>query len=256
MSAIKPAPPAVFTFTVGLLLGTVTLSTCQATDLSLGLAAAGFIVPYKDTPVKVMPLPAVGYEDGTLFWQGARGGFHVVENSSHRLDFYLGVDPRQFRPQDSTDWQIRQLNKRRIGVASGLAYTLTTRAGDFSTSLERDVINHSDGMSAEAAWSYTLRQDRWSLIPAAGVRWDNGAQNRYYYGISEEESRRSHLAEWHPGEAFTPWLGLSLRYAPGDQLLTYISAQYERLPDEVRHSPMSDRDSAAIITAGFSYRFL
>lgn len=256
MNGIHPQPSAAFPLAAGLLLGMMTLSTCQAADLSLGMAAAGFIVPYKDTPAKVVPLPAVGYEDGTLFWQGGRGGFHIVENSSHRMDFYLGIDPRHFRPEDSTDWQIRQLNKRRIGVASGLAYTLTTRAGSFSTSLERDVINHSDGMSAEAAWSYTLRRDRWSLIPAAGVRWDNGAQNRYYYGISAEESARSHLAEWRPGDAFTPWLGLSLLYAPGDRLLTYISAQYERLPDEVRHSPMNDRDSATIITAGFSYRFL
>ena len=52
-----------------------------------------------------------------------------------------------------------------------------------------------------------------TLTPAIGVLDDDENFNEYYYGISGNESRRSGLSSYSPGDSWTPYVGLSAKYA-------------------------------------------
>jgi outer membrane protein len=48
---------------------------------------------------------------------------------------------------------------------------------------------------------------------------------------------------------------LALRYHVTPAWTTFVSARYEALPDEVKNSPMVDKDGVGLVSAGFSYKF-
>ncbi|MCX0222073.1 MipA/OmpV family protein, partial [Escherichia coli] len=76
-----------------------------------------------------------------------------------------------------------------------------------------------------------------------------------YYGVSGSESRRSGLSSFSPGDSWTPYVGLSAKYALTTNLTLLASANYSVLPDDIKNSPMVDRDDSFTFLSGVSWRF-
>ena len=63
-----------------------------------------------------------------------------------------------------------------------------------------------------------------TLTPSIGVLYYDENFNEYYYGISGNESRRSGLSSYSPGDSWTPYVGLSAKYALTSNLTLLASA--------------------------------
>jgi outer membrane protein len=233
--------------------------TCAAPvlagDWSLGLTAGANESPYRDTDPTVLPLPLVGYENDYLFFHGVKGGVHLWKDDVNQFDIFAAYDPRQFRPKDSDDRQMKRLDKRDSTAVAGLEYTLRTDFGHFNASIAGDVLDNSDGITANGSYQYPIKLNEWEILPGVGVRWDSKDQNKYYFGVSQSESRRSGLASYEPGDSFTPYAELAAHYHLSPVWDTFVSARYEALPDEVKNSPMVNKNGIGVISAGFSYSF-
>ncbi|KAI3484235.1 hypothetical protein L1887_52676 [Cichorium endivia] len=79
--------------------------------------------------------------------------------------------------------------------------------------------------------------------------------NDYYYGVSGSESRRSGLDEYTAGDSWTPYVGLAAKYQLTQKLYLNASAVYTVLPDDVKNSPMIDRDDSFALMTGLTWRF-
>lgn len=238
-----------------LLLPVIGSAPALADGLALGLSAGAAQSPYRETDPTVFPFPLISYDSDYLFFHGIKGGMHLWKDDVNQLDVFAAYDPRQFRPKDSDDRRMKLLDRRDSTAVAGVEYTLRTDFGHFNASVAGDVLDNSDGISANAAYLYPITLNDWELVPKVGVRWDSKDQNKYYFGVSQRESQRSGLAAYDPQDSFTPYAELALRYHVTPAWTTFASARYEALPDEVKNSPMVDKDGVGLVSAGFSYKF-
>lgn len=58
-----------------------------------------------------------------------------------------------------------------------------------------------------------------------------------------------------PGDSWTPYVGLSAKYALTSNLTLLASANYSALPDDIKNSPMVDRDDSFTFMSGLTWRF-
>lgn len=226
-----------------------------ADNFSLGLSAGAAQSPYRDTDPTIFPLPLVGYESEHLFFHGVKGGVHLWKDDANQLDIFAAYDGRQFKPGDSDDRRLKRLDRRDSTAVAGLEYTLRTDYGHFNTSVAGDVLNNSNGITADASYLYPINLDSWEFLPKVGVRWDSKDLNNYYFGVSPGESRRSGLAAYESDDSFTPYVELAVRYHVSPAWVTFVSARYEALPNAVKNSPMVNKDGVGVVSAGFSYSF-
>ena len=56
-----------------------------------------------------------------------------------------------------------------------------------------DTLNNSNGLVGDVTYLYKFNLDALTLVPGVGVMWNSKNQNKYYYGVSANESRRSGL---------------------------------------------------------------
>ncbi|MCG8710207.1 MipA/OmpV family protein [Brenneria sp. 4F2] len=238
-----------------LLLPLLCSAPALAGDWSLGLSAGAAQSPYRDTDPTIFPFPLVGYESDYLFFHGVKGGLHLWKDEVNQLDVFAAYDGRQFKPKDSDDRRMKRLDKRDSTAVAGLEYTLRTDFGHFNASVAGDVLDNSDGLSANAAYLYPIKLDDWEILPKVGVRWDSKDLNKYYFGVSQSESLRSGLAAYTPEDSFTPYAELAVRYRITPAWVTFASARYEALPDAVKNSPMVDKEGIGMVSAGVSYSF-
>ncbi|HFZ0498608.1 TPA: MipA/OmpV family protein, partial [Klebsiella pneumoniae] len=118
-----------------------------------------------------------------------------------------------------------------------------------------DATDESGGVVGEVSYFRPIRMERLTLTPSVGVFYSDESYNDYYYGVSGSESRRSGLDQYTAGDSWTPYVGLVAKYQLTQKLYLNASAVYTVLPDDVKNSPMIDRDDSFALMTGLTWRF-
>ncbi|CDH19505.1 MipA/OmpV family protein [Xenorhabdus bovienii] len=244
----------VFIAVVGLCLSS---SVAYAGEWSIGLSALYEAKPYKGlkTKDKILPVPMVSYESENFYFQTLAAGYYLWNQPKDKLSVDLFYAPRAFHPKDSTDEQMKKLDRRRDTVMGGFTYKHHEDWGVLRASLAADILGESNGISADFAYLYSFQQSGWLLEPGIGVVWDSKKQNRYSYGIKKSESVRSGLAEYTPGDSWSPYLELSGYYTFDKNWTAFMMGRVEHLPSEVKNSPMTNRSYSGTLWSGITYTF-
>jgi outer membrane scaffolding protein for murein synthesis (MipA/OmpV family) len=87
-----------------------------------------------------------------------------------------------FKPGDSDNKQLRQLDKRKSTAWPGFLMSIT-RIRFLRTTLAGDTLDNSNG-DWDLAWLYRYTNGGLTLTPGIGVEWNSDNQNEYYYGVS------------------------------------------------------------------------
>ncbi|SVK53275.1 MltA-interacting protein precursor [Acinetobacter baumannii] len=85
--------------------------------------------------------------------------------------------------------------------------------------------------------------------------WNSKNQNKYYYGVSANESRRSGLDSYTPSDSWAPYLELSANYQINKSWNAFFVGRYVKLSDEVKDNPMVDKSYTGLLMTGVSYTF-
>ena len=75
------------------------------------------------------------------------------------------------------------------------AYSHNAEWGTLRTTFTGDTLNNSNGTVGDVTYLYKFNLDALTLVPGVGVMWNSKNQNKYYYGVSANESRRSGLGK-------------------------------------------------------------
>ncbi|NMP26732.1 MipA/OmpV family protein [Rahnella sp. SAP-1] len=229
--------------------------SAQADSWSLGASALVSPDPYRGYDTKFFPVPIINYEGDSFYFRSLMAGYYLWKDQQNQLSLVAGYNPFGFKPSDSDDEQMKRLDKRRGTLMAGVAFSHQEQWGTLRTSLTGDTLNNSNGMVGDLAYLYTFKGDNWALVPGLGLTWNSANQNKYYYGISGAESRRSGLDSYQPGDSFNPYLELSARYNFTPQWQAFFTGRYIRLATEVTDSPMVDKSYTGVVWTGITYNF-
>ncbi len=222
---------------------------------SLGASALHATTPYKGADDRTIPFPIVNYDGDSVYLQGLSAGYYLWKDPQNQLSLTAEYSPFGFKPSDNDYGYMKQLDKRRGTVMAGLRYKYTSDWGIVRAAYLGDILDNSDGFTADLAYLYPFTFDRLTLLPGIGANWASDNQNDYYYGVSGHESRRSGLNEYQADDGWSPYVELTAIYALNANWNASLMARYTRLNDEVKDSPMVNANSTTLIGVGMTYRF-
>jgi outer membrane protein len=233
----------------------VCAQSAQAGTWSLGASALVSPDPYRGYQDRVYPVPVINYEGDDFYFRTLTAGYYLWKDQENQLSLMGYYSPLGYRPGDSDDDRMKKLDKRRGTLMAGLAYTHNADWGILRTTFTGDTLDYSNGMIGDFAYLYKFEQDAFTLVPGVGVTWSSKNQNKYYYGVSDNESRRSGLDSYTPSDSWAPYVELSANYKINKDWNAFFMGRYIKLSDEVKDSPMVDKSYTGVLMTGVSYSF-
>lgn len=240
-----------FTLLMGLLISTL----ARADGGSVGISYSQSHSPYKKTEDTNSTWPYINYESETVFFQGIRLGYHLVNLPQYKLNAFIGYSPFHFDASDSTDSQMQLLDDRDPTAVIGGELIYLSSMGVISASLAQDTLDVYGGLTGDLAYSLPLPFLNGKLVPKLGWSWASEDFNDYYYGISSAESSRSGLEAYHASNSSSPYAGISLTLPMAQGIFLFASYRYNLLANTVKESPMVDTDHTTNASVGVLFSF-
>lgn len=241
--------------TAMLLLSLSFIANATAENLSVGAGVIYNESVYRGYNENTHAVPIINYEGNSFYIRQTTLGYALFKNKRDEVSLTASWLPLTFDPSDNDDRAMKQLDKRNSTAMAGAAWYHHEKWGSLKLSAAADVLDNSNGWVGELSWFRVLPLGALSITPAVGVYYYDDSFNRYYYGVSGAESRRSGLAARSPGDSWMPYVGLTLKYPLTRNLMLLANASYSVLPDEIKNSPMVDRDDSFTLLTGVSWRF-
>lgn len=224
--------------------------------LSLGIGVGYQQKPFVGDDSNWVPVPHVEYQSGMFFIKGLKLGLDVLEFDNTKIDVHLKYQSLSFKPSDSHG-AFTGLDRRKSTILLGTGLNHRFDNNLFvSAEINGDILGRSKGLSADASLGYVHQvNDHFTLVPKAGLTWDNNKHNRYYYGISAEESFRTGIHQYRPGASITPHLALGMVVKATDRFHVFGGMEVEFLPSKVKDSPITNRSTLTSFALGINYNF-
>lgn len=228
---------------------------CPAASWSLGAQGGQYQTPYQTRYLLSWALPYVGYDGATWYIDGTEAGYNVINTDTLLLRAKVYYYDNQYQADSGQTAALQGLDSRHSTMMGGIAMLYTTPIGAFSATLAGDTLGVSNGMTANAAYIALAQWGDFTLVPEAGMDFSNAQNTRYYYGISEKESRRTGLATWRPQASIVPYAQLAMNYAWTPQWNTWALFTQRFYPSTISDSPMVNKNNLRELTMGVSYTF-
>lgn len=223
-------------------------------DASLGVAVAQSSQPYRSYDSDTIPAPIFSWEGDRFFFRGTTLGLKVSEGQTRSLSLTASPLLNRYRPEDSSDWRMRQLNDRRFLATAGAEWRLMGGWGVINAKAEAEVTGVG-GFFGDLKYSFPLSAGAVTLLPEIGATYQSEEIVRHYYRVSPSEARRSGFASYNPGDAVTPYFGVTALLPLGERWTATGSLRRTVLSDSITDSPMTNSDHLDAIVLGLSRRF-
>lgn len=229
--------------------------SAQADLFSVGASMIYAQSPYRGGQDRYLPIPVINYEGENFWLHSLQGGYYLWKDQQNRLSLTLLGSPQQYDPDDNDLGDMKRLDKRHMTLMSGATYNHVAEWGIVRTSLLGDLLNNSNGVLWDLTWLYRFNLGQFSITPGIGATWNSANQNRYYYGVSGHESVRTGISRYRPDDSWSPYVELSVNYHLSEQWNASFTGRYIRFDDEIKDSPMIDKNGQAVVWTGISYSF-
>lgn len=239
-------------------------SSSSTDEWSVGAGTALTVSPYAGEGTRVQPIPLVRYEGEHLFLRGLSAGVHLYDSDRLTFDAILsarldGLDRSDLGRAELRDNGVNRdlLSDRDDGVDAGVRATYRTLYGAITLEALHDISDTSNGYEISLDYRYTWHISRTAITANAGASWMSAELANYYFGILDEEVSRG-VAEYAPGSAVTPRIGVTLNHPISSSKWALLGVlEYRHLPSEFRNSPLMepDRSGMARMSVGLSRHF-
>ena len=224
---------------------------------SLGVVGVFSTSPYKSYDNTILPLPMISYEGERFFVKNLEAGMYLWKNDNHELSIgarYFGLS---FKPGDTDDVRLKQLDKRYSTVMAKAAYAYSLPYGmQIEASVSQDVLGQHNGLVGETSFrAPLLMREQFMVFAEVGAKWSSKKVNDYYYGVSRKEAVRSGLPQYKAKGGVTPVAGIQAMYTINHKWSAMAGAQVEILNSKIKDSPMVDKSVITSVMAGVRYSF-
>lgn len=224
--------------------------------LSLGIGVGYQQKPFVGDNSDWVPVPHVEYQSGSFFIKGLKAGLNVMEFGNTKVDIHAKYQALSFKPGDS-HWPYSGLDRRKSTILLGAGINHRFDNDVFvAADIQGDILGRSKGLNANLDMGYIYRvNDHFTLVPAAGIGWDNKKHNRYYYGVDAGESARTGIHQYRPDASVTPKLALGMVVKATDRFHVFGGMEVKFLPSKVKNSPITNRSTLSSFALGLNYNF-
>ncbi|MGB2579567.1 outer membrane scaffolding protein for murein synthesis (MipA/OmpV family) [Elusimicrobium simillimum] len=150
---------------------------------------------------------------------------------------------------------MRYLDNRYAAITAGLESIAWGKYGIVKLNVSADALGNS-GFQGKA--SYMLMQNIGKSIvifPEAGLRYYSNKHNRYFFGVSQEESLNTGFNQYSPSASITPYVGVSAVVSINKNVKSVLMGHYGILPSKIKDSPIVDKDKELSFYINLTYEF-
>ncbi|WP_227431195.1 MipA/OmpV family protein [Psychrobacter sp. I-STPA6b] len=222
--------------------------------LSVGINAVMTRSVYDTKDTQVHILPSLFYDNNRVYARGNQIGAYLTKDNNKRISAYAQLNGTPFNPDDAKG-NLAQLDERKRSIVVGAEYLHTTPIGGFRIQAAHDVSGNSDGNMGRINYVAKYSRDNFTAYPSVGFEWYDKNYSNYYYGVSEQEAKRSGVDAYQAKQSFRPYVNLSARYEINEHFAGFANQSFTYLPDAQYDSPMVKNRTEAKTTIGLLYNF-
>lgn len=215
-----------------------------------GLGVLYSTSPYKGIDDNVFPVPIIRASYRGFFISQTLAGYNFINDESLKLGLVVGPHFGGYDASDSND--LTGMQDRDWGVDGGLRLTWKNEIVDVSATVLTDLSDKSTGQEVSLSLSKTLLEG--FLTPKIGATWSSENVVDYYYGVKASEVAANRAA-YSPDSTINYNVGLTVAYPMGDKWALIGDVQYQIFGDEIKDSPIIDKNGTFRLVLGTVYRF-
>ena len=220
-------------------------------DGDIGVSAVSNRSVVRGVADSVSPLPYANFDYGRAFVRIDTLGVKTLPVGYGHVELIARVSQDGFKADTPA---LTGIADRHTSVPLGLGSLQVTPLGAVFINGFHD-FNGSNGHLAELIYAAQLEWGSVTLYPEIGMEYQSSQYVRYFYGVSQAESKTSAYGAYQPGSAFNPLLGLlgEIKLAPTWYLNFYLRRRW--LDKSISASPLVTRAQQDSGLAALSYRF-
>lgn len=218
----------------------------------LGPGAWITLQPYKGLHTTAYPIPMVVAVKAPFYFFIDTAGCRVFSDSNMTFDFIGKIRTDGYDADDSDD--LDGMHDRHMSFDVGGDFGISNDWGDLHARILTDALGQHDGQEFRVTYAKPFKFEQSKIKPFAGFAWLSDNLADYYYGVRDSEARPDRPA-YNPGASVNWFVGFEANHQLNDEWTLFTSITYYWLDDNIRNSPIVDRDYTMSILAGAMYRF-
>ncbi len=223
----------------------------QPTTLTVGVNYSVDFQSYKGQRTYQSVLPTVFFDNDKFYAEGDEAGIYLLNNDKNQLRLNAYYDGSSYDPTG----ELKGLDQRKWSVMAGGSYMRITPYGGLKAQLGTDVLSRSKGTVGTVSYVAELKHDQWSFYPELGLQWNDAKYNQYYYGVSDKESKRTHIQAYQAKQSISPFASLAANYTFSKHWSAFSTLEVNYLSSEQANSPMIAHRTEVIPSIGINYSF-
>lgn len=196
-------------------------------------------------------LPLYYYQGRRLFVRGTQAGVDLWQGDLFTASALVSY--RFDRLEAGLKGELAGLKEREQALEAGIQLAWNGPWGQLQAQYLKDTQNTHKGSEWALKYQYQWRSGRWRLAPFVSYLRQDADFSDYYYGVDATEVRVDRPA--YRADGGDSWrAGLRASYQWTERFSLFANASLTGLSDAASDSPLVERDTAAQVLAGLTYR--
>ncbi|MCM8800605.1 MAG: MipA/OmpV family protein [Candidatus Omnitrophica bacterium] len=223
---------------------------CSQKDSFIGMGVMYQQSPYTKVDSKIYPVPIISLEYKRFFIDQTLFGFHLIDTNKFKFSFINSVRLAGYNSDDSPN--LNGMQDRKSTLEAGLRVKWNSNPFTFTITGLTDLLDKHEGQQISV---FILKEffERF-LTLHIGISWFSDNLVNYYYGVKDSEVT-SQRSVYQPDDTVNYITGLTFAVPLGRHWTLINDIQYELLGEEIKYSPLVDKNGISRFIFGIVYRF-
>ncbi len=220
---------------------------------NLGIGTAISESPYHGVDNDPLPFPMVTYHSDTFYIQALEIGYKIVNVKMLKFNAIINPVLRNLDPDDSQYLNGMEKRDRTIDAGFKLAIKPIPLIS-FSAKALHDTLGVHEGYRTELKASVLIPFNKSFIIMLNHARQKYSSDYiNYYFGVKANEATASR-SEYIPASSNISATGVNFIYNITDKVQTNLGITRNKLGDEIKNSPIVDKDETTSYFLSLTYK--
>jgi len=229
----------------------------EASRFALGAGVGTRQFAYAGMARKNQALPLLYYENRWVRVAGVGAEFKLLrqplgDTQALTAGLRIKYDNEGFDAGDSP--RLAGMDERKGGFWGGASATWRNPVAPLTLEWLADLSGHSKGSKLQLQADHRFSLGALSLTPRVQLQWLDRKYVDYYFGVRAHEATADRAA-YAGAAALAVEAGLRVDYALTARHAVFLDLSRTELPDEIKRSPIVDRQATSRAAFGYLYRF-
>jgi outer membrane protein len=221
---------------------------------SIGIATSFSQSPYEGVKNDPLPFPMITYITDTFYIRGLEIGYKIIDFDLLKFNAVINPVFRHLDPSDSP--YLSGMDKRYRTIDGGVKLVLAPiPLIKFSAKAVHDTLGVHEGYRTELKVNVLVPLSKsFIILLSHGKQKYSSDYIDYYFGVKASEAT-STRSEYIPSSSSITSTGVNFIYNFTDKIGTNLGVSQAKLGDEIKNSPIVDKDKTTNYFVALTYKF-